>query len=59
MSYRLASKELSVQGKETCLFSARISLTVQLIQHCIQWVPLGCEIDHFAPCGAEFRNIEL
>jgi hypothetical protein len=34
-------------------------LTLRLIQHCIQWVPLGCEIDHLAPSGAEFRNIQL
>jgi len=57
MGYRLASKELSVEGEETFLFSIRFSLTLRLIQHYIQWVPLGCEIDHLAPSGAEFRNI--
>jgi len=57
MGYRLASKELGVQGQETFLSSTWFSLTLRLIQHCIQWVPLGCEIDHLAPSGAEFRNI--
>jgi hypothetical protein len=59
MGYRLDSKELGVQGEETFLFSTRFSLTLRLIQHCIQWVPLGCENDHFAPSGAEFRDIQL
>jgi hypothetical protein len=38
MGYRLASKELGVQGDETFLFSVWFRLTMRLIQHCIQWV---------------------
>jgi hypothetical protein len=41
MGYRLARKEFGDQGDETFLFFVQFRLTLQIIQHCIQWVPLG------------------